>query len=115
MRTVNGADRPQPDADEIEGATDTGEQPALTLGEVASAYEISRSSLRRKLKANKVPGAYQITGAHADEWRVPVAALDSMGIKRRSPEPAKPPGTAISPTSLSFARMTPSIGARSVV
>ena len=36
-------------------------------------------------------------------------------MRIRSPEPAKPPGTAISPTSLSFARITPSLGARSVV
>ena len=36
-------------------------------------------------------------------------------MRIRSPEPEKPPGTAISPTSFSFARMTPLRGARSVV
>ena len=36
-------------------------------------------------------------------------------MRIRSPEPEKPPGTAISPTSFSFARITPLRGARSVV
>ena len=33
-----------------------------------------------------------------------------FAMRIRSPEPAKPPGTAISPTSFSFARITPSVG-----
>ena len=36
-------------------------------------------------------------------------------MRIRSPDPEKPPGTAISPTSLNLARMTPLRGARSVV
>src|SRR5207249_4629954 len=32
-----------------------------------------------------------------------------LAMRTRSPDPANPPGTAISPTSLSFARMTPSV------
>jgi hypothetical protein len=66
----------------------------LTLGEAASLYEISRSSLRRKLKAKKVPGAYQISGSQADEWRIPHAALEKMGVERRvanGSEPAPSP------------------------
>ena len=38
-----------------------------------------------------------------------------FAIRMRSPDPAKPPGTAISPTSLSFSRITPEVGARTTV
>jgi hypothetical protein len=68
----------------------------LTLGEAASLYEISRSSLRRKLKAKKVPGAYQISGSQADEWRIPHAALEKMGVERRVANGSEPaPGPEV--------------------
>jgi hypothetical protein len=56
----------------------------LCVAEVVERYDISRSALRRKLKANKVPGALRVESDDGDEWRIHPAGLARAGIKIRA-------------------------------
>jgi hypothetical protein len=87
MTTERDVNRPHSEAESqpAKEATEAAEaaQQDLTLGEAATLYDISRSSLRRKLKAKKIPGAYQIAGPQTDEWRIPRASFEKMRVPAR--------------------------------
>ncbi len=51
----------------------------LTITEAASAYGISVSTLRRRLKAGEIVGAAMVTGPKGQEYRVPASSLEALG------------------------------------
>lgn len=64
-----------------------GESPstaALSLAEAAVAFAVSPTTLRRKLKAGELAGAFKVPGVKGDEWRVPEGALIALGYQRQT-------------------------------
>lgn len=53
----------------------------LTLTDAASAYGVSVPTLRRLLKAGKLPGAGKVPGPKGTEYRIPAGALEALGYK----------------------------------
>jgi len=56
------------------------ERPALPLARVVAEFEISRSTLRRRIEAGHFPGAFKDT---AGRWLVPVDDLVATGVAGR--------------------------------
>ena len=56
----------------------------LTIAEAATAYGLSVSSIRRLLKAGKIPGAAKIPGPKGIEYRIPPASLESLGYSPKA-------------------------------
>ena len=50
----------------------------VTISEAARRTGTSISTLRRRLAKGQVPGAHKAPGPDGEEWRIPVAALDSI-------------------------------------
>jgi hypothetical protein len=82
MRTANDIEPGDVRTDGSRGAVNEVAPSDLTLDEAAVLYEVSRTSLRRKIKANKLSGAYRAPGSPA-EWRIPRDSLESMGVRPR--------------------------------
>lgn len=51
----------------------------LTCAEAATAYGVSVSTVRRLLKAGKIPGAAKVPTVKGIEYRIPPASLESLG------------------------------------
>ena len=89
---------PEPSRPELLAATSEPPRPAgqietpgaYTLAEAAEVWEVSHRTLRRRLAAGEVPGAYKLPGAKGESWRIPAAALGQLGYKRRNVEPPAP-------------------------
>lgn len=72
---------------ELEASTSTPARPpepsedgdGFTITEAATAYGVSVSTVRRLLKAGKIPGARKIPGPKGEEYRIPADALGSLG------------------------------------
>lgn len=54
--------------------------PELTLSQAVEAFEVSRSTLRRRLDSNKLDGAHRDSSG---QWRIPAAALHAAGFPAR--------------------------------
>jgi len=50
----------------------------LTISEASRRSGVSVSTIRRRLKAGAIPGAYKTDGPDGEEWRIPVASLDGL-------------------------------------
>jgi excisionase family DNA binding protein len=50
----------------------------LTISEASRRTGVSVSTIRRRLKAGAIPGAYKTDGPDGEEWRIPVASLDGL-------------------------------------
>lgn len=50
----------------------------LTISEASRRTGVSVSTIRRRLKAGAIPGAYKTDGPDGEEWRIPVASLDGI-------------------------------------
>lgn len=57
---------------------DHGHGTTLSLKEAAERLGIHEQTVRRAVKAGRVPGAYLAQSAQGDTWRVPVASLDAI-------------------------------------
>ena len=68
--------------------SDTARPATLTLGAAVKAVEVSRSTLQRRLRDGKVPGAVR---GDDGEWAIPFAGLIAAGLTARrtaaDPEP----------------------------
>ena len=53
----------------------------LTLTEAAAAYGVSVPTVRRLLKAGKLPGAVKVPGPKGIEYRIPAGSLEGLGYK----------------------------------
>lgn len=63
-------------------------RPVLTLSEAVEACGVSRATLKRRLGANELPGAYK---DDEGSWRLPVDALLAAGFRLHRPEPVHEP------------------------
>lgn len=70
-------------------------RPAWTLAEAAQNTDVSVSTLRRALRADRIAGAYK---DHSGTWRLPIEGLIAAGYPPRSgaaqPEPETAPAAA---------------------
>lgn len=74
---------------------------AVSIVEAVAGWEVARRTLRRRLADGDVDGAYKVPGPKGAEWRIPPAALDALGYRRRTPDapPAPPtPPPTLDPT-----------------
>lgn len=67
---------------------------SLSLDQAVAIYGVSVSTLRRKLRANEVAGAYKVPGPKGDEWRIPAGALEQIGYEPIAAAPAAPAAAA---------------------
>ena len=66
-------------------------RPALTISEAVQACGVSRATLKRRLGAGELPGAYK---DEEGSWRIPVDVLLAAGFRLHRPEPVhEPPQT----------------------
>ena len=63
---------------------------ALTTAEALERWQVSARTLRRRLTAGEVVGAYKVADAKGETWRIPAGALDGM-YPPRHVEPTEPP------------------------
>lgn len=56
----------------------------LTMAEAATAYGLSVSSIRRLLKAGKIPGAAKVPGPKGIEYRIPPDSLEALGYSAKA-------------------------------
>lgn len=54
----------------------------LSIQEASEQYGISQSTLRRRLAAKAIPGAFTVSGPKGDEWRLPEGGLEAAGFQR---------------------------------
>lgn len=63
-------------------------RPVLTLSEAVHACGVSRATLKRRLTAGELPGAYK---DDEGSWRLPVDGLLAAGFRLHRPEPVHEP------------------------
>ena len=56
---------------------------ALTVAEVVAQFVTSDKTVRRWLTDQKLPGAFQVSGAYGQEWRIPAQDLHDRGLALR--------------------------------
>jgi hypothetical protein len=66
----------------------------LTVRAAANTAGVHPNTVRRKLRAGQVPGAFMAPGPMGDEWRIPVTSLHSLTPDR--PHPVAATAAAIS-------------------
>ena len=60
----------------------------LSVREAAQRSGVHPNTVRRKVKAGQVPGAFLAPGPMGDEWRIPVTSLASLTPNRPHPRAA---------------------------
>jgi len=63
--------------------SDHGHGTTLSLKEAAQRLGVHEQTVRRAVKAGKVPGAHTVAHGKGEQWRVPVASLEA--ISRQTP------------------------------
>jgi hypothetical protein len=63
-------------------------RPTLTLSEAVQACGVSRATLKRRLGAGELPGAYK---DDEGSWRLPVDVLLAAGFRLHRPDPVHEP------------------------
>jgi excisionase family DNA binding protein len=58
--------------------SDHGHGTTLSLKEAAQRLGVHEQTVRRAVKAGKVPGAHTVPHGKGEQWRVPVAALEAL-------------------------------------
>jgi hypothetical protein len=80
--TTGGFDPKRPDP--------TGEN--LTIDQIEERFDVSASTLRRKLRAGEVPGAHKVKTPAGEQWRLPVASVQQIWQERGTAD-VSPPDT----------------------
>jgi hypothetical protein len=57
--------------------------PALSVSEVVANYRIGNSTLRKRLAAGELVGAYKVKAGTGEAWAIPITTLDAAGIVRK--------------------------------
>lgn len=68
-------------------------QPALNLVEAAAAVGLSVPTLRRHIRAGRLP-AHRVRGKYGEEYRIDAGALKALGLPVRLPPKTRPARTA---------------------
>lgn len=53
----------------------------VTVEEAVTLFQVSLSTLRRRLQKGEVPGASLAPGPKGQAWRIPVASLEALGYR----------------------------------
>ena len=72
--------------------------PALSVSEVVERYQIGNSTLRKRLAAGELVGAYKVKAGTGEAWAIPITTLDSAGIVRKPAEADDIPTSSSSST-----------------
>jgi len=62
--------------------------PLLTIEDATREYRVSPKTIRRRLGAGEIEGAYKRPGQRGPEWVIPRGALEAAGFVRRAEAPA---------------------------
>lgn len=88
------SDHTETETEPVLDLTDTPDQPesspdrpVLTIREAADAADVSDKTIRRRLDADELPGAYLDETGPTPIWRIPVEALLAAGFTLHSPSP----------------------------
>jgi hypothetical protein len=85
-----------------------GESPqtaALSLAQAAVAFGVSVGTLRRRIRAGEIAGAYKVTGLKGDEWRLPEGSLIALGYSRQDTPQAAVEAPPASPLEAALAQV----------
>ncbi|GEM_PF-1164381 len=84
----------------IDIRTPDGSGTLLTLGDAIETYDVSKTTLKRRLAQGRIPGAHKVPGPRGEEWRIPVVALDAMWKRTGNEEKAEKedPHTPVGPS-----------------
>lgn len=63
-----------------------GPELALSVSDVVANYKIGNSTLRKRLAAGELVGAYKVKAGTGDAWAIPITTLDAAGIVRKEIE-----------------------------
>jgi len=58
-------------------------EPLLTIEDATREYRVSPKTIRRRLSAGEIDGAYKRPGQRGPEWVIPRGALEAAGFARR--------------------------------
>ena len=64
----------------------------LTIDQIEERFDVSASTLRRKLRAGEVPGAHKVKTPAGDQWRLPIASVQMIWQERGTAD-VSPPDT----------------------
>ncbi|HEX4977375.1 MAG TPA: hypothetical protein VFV40_05865 [Nocardioides sp.] len=70
--------------------------PLLTIEDAIREFRVSPKTVRRRLVAGEIDGAYKRPGSRGPEWVMPLSSLEAVGFARRAEVPvaALPPDEA---------------------
>ena len=57
--------------------------PLLTIEDATREFRVSPKTVRRRLVAGEIDGAYKRPGTRGPEWVMPRSSLDAVGFVRR--------------------------------
>lgn len=63
-----------------------GPELALSVADVVANYKIGNSTLRKRLAAGELVGAYKVKAGTGEAWAIPITTLDAAGIVRKELE-----------------------------
>lgn len=63
-----------------------GPELALSVSDVVANYKIGNSTLRKRLAAGELVGAYKVKTSTGEAWAIPITTLDAAGIVRKEIE-----------------------------
>lgn len=63
-----------------------GPELALSVSDVVANYKIGNSTLRKRLAAGELVGAYKVKAGTGEAWAIPITTLDAAGIVRKELE-----------------------------
>jgi hypothetical protein len=66
--------------------SNVGPELALSVSDVVANYKIGNSTLRKRLAAGELVGAYKVKAGTGEAWAIPITTLDAAGIVRKELE-----------------------------
>jgi hypothetical protein len=66
--------------------SNVGPELALSVSDVVANYKIGNSTLRKRLAAGELVGAYKVKAGTGEAWAIPITTLDAAGIVRKEIE-----------------------------
>jgi hypothetical protein len=66
--------------------SNVGPELALSVADVVANYKIGNSTLRKRLAAGELVGAYKVKAGTGEAWAIPITTLDAAGIVRKEIE-----------------------------
>ena len=81
--TSNGDHQADSTPDTVTPPPDSTPDSWLTVSQAAAAAGVHRNTVRKRVRAGQVPGAYLHPGTNGDEWRIPLASVEALRTAQR--------------------------------